>query len=162
MNQRKDGLARYENVGDDYLHKRKLKKSAGWLLLWSMGVGAVISGNYFGWNLGLCCRILGHGRRDRADGRHVFVHWYSALPKASAVLPHAGGFYSFARNAMGPTAGFDSGGVTDTIEYILSPAVIVVGIGGYLNTLIFGSAPDAAPAWTRIAVDAVLWFVSNT
>ncbi|HEY9845068.1 MAG TPA: amino acid permease, partial [Candidatus Caenarcaniphilales bacterium] len=50
-------------------------------------------------------------------------------------LPHAGGFYSFTRNAFGPFAGFLCG-VTITIEYVLTPAVIVFFIGSYLNTLL--------------------------
>ena len=37
----------------EYLEKRQLQKSAGWVLLWALGVGAVISGDYFGWNFGL-------------------------------------------------------------------------------------------------------------
>ena len=53
MSDKKSGLASYENVDSDYLEKRSLKKSAGWVLLWALGVGAVISGDYFGWNIGL-------------------------------------------------------------------------------------------------------------
>ena len=53
MSDKKSGLASYENVDSDYLEKRSLKKSAGWVLLWALGVGAVISGDYFGWNFGL-------------------------------------------------------------------------------------------------------------
>ncbi len=44
---------RYENVDASYLEQRKLKKSAGWIMLWALGVGAVISGDFGGWNLGL-------------------------------------------------------------------------------------------------------------
>ena len=38
------GGATYENVDSAYLAQRKLRKSAGWVLLWALGVGAVISG----------------------------------------------------------------------------------------------------------------------
>ena len=31
----------------------QLKKTLGPFMLWGLGVGYVISGNYFGWNLGL-------------------------------------------------------------------------------------------------------------
>ena len=47
------GFIRYQNVGTEYLEKRTLKKKAGWLSLWALGVGVVISGEYFGWNFGL-------------------------------------------------------------------------------------------------------------
>ena len=43
----------YDHVTEDYLKQRKLEKKAGWVLLWGLGVGAVISGDYFGWNFGL-------------------------------------------------------------------------------------------------------------
>ena len=58
-----------------------------------------------------------------------------SIAELSAALPHAGGFYSFTRSAFGPLGGFVCG-VTDTIEYVLTPAVIAVGIGGYLHGLL--------------------------
>ena len=43
----------YERFGEEHLEKRSLQKKAGWSLLWGLGVGAVISGEHFGWNFGL-------------------------------------------------------------------------------------------------------------
>jgi ethanolamine permease len=57
-----------------------------------------------------------------------------SISELSAAMPHAGGFYSFTRHAFGPLGGFLCG-VTDAIEYILTPAVVVVGVAGYLNVL---------------------------
>jgi ethanolamine permease len=65
----------------------------------------------------------------------MYVCMVCSIAELSAALPHAGGFYSFTRNAFGPLGGYLCG-VTDTIEYVLSPAVIAVGIGGYLKTLV--------------------------
>ena len=62
-----------------------------------------------------------------------------------AALPHAGGAYSFGRSAFGPWGGFVAG-LACNIEYVLTPAVIVVGIGGYLGT-VFETPPAWAPAW---------------
>ena len=36
MPEKRSGLARYEDVGSDYLDRRKLRKSAGWSLLWRL------------------------------------------------------------------------------------------------------------------------------
>ena len=47
------GFVRYQNVNAEYLEKRSLTKKASWLSLWALGVGVVISGEYFGWNFGL-------------------------------------------------------------------------------------------------------------
>jgi len=44
----------YENVANDYFDQRQLKKDkAGWVLLASLGVSYVISGDFAGWNFGL-------------------------------------------------------------------------------------------------------------
>ena len=43
----------YTPAGDDYLAQRQLRRHARVPHLWAMGVGAVISGDFFGWNFGL-------------------------------------------------------------------------------------------------------------
>jgi ethanolamine permease len=60
-------------------------------------------------------------------------------------LPHAGGAYSFARTAMGPWGGYVTG-LAENMEYILTPAAIVVGLGGYLGA-IFGTPKSFEPVW---------------
>lgn len=46
------GAASYSEVDSQYLEARQLRKSAGWVLLCALGVGAVISGDFFGWQYG--------------------------------------------------------------------------------------------------------------
>lgn len=146
MNRNRDGVARYEQVDDSYLQQRTLKRSAGWKLLWALGVGAVISGDYFGWNFGLDAGGFWGLSIATVVMAAMYVCMVYSIAELSAALPYAGGFYTFVRNALGPTAGFICG-VTDTIEYVITPAVIVVGIGGYLNALVYGTStvPDWAP-----------------
>jgi ethanolamine permease len=140
-------VARYEHVDAAYLEQRALRKSAGWVLLWALGVGAVISGDYFGWSFGLAVGGFGGLAAATLLMAVMYVCMVFSIAELSAALPHAGGFYSFARSALGPTAGFICG-VTDTIEYVLTPAVIVVGIGGYLGALL----PAVPPT--------LLWFAA--
>ena len=154
MSEKKTGLASYENVDGDYLEKRSLKKSAGWVLLWALGVGAVISGDYFGWNFGLeAGGFWGLGIATLVMAV-MYVCMVFSIAELSAALPHAGGFYSFVRNAFGPTGGFICG-LTDAIEYVLTPAVIVVAIGGYMNRLVGGLSGEEFsgydPAWWVLA-----------
>ncbi len=130
-------LVNYEHVDEAYLEKRQLKKSAGWMLLWALGVGAVISGDYFGWNFGLLAGGFWGLTIATCLMAVMYVCLVFSIAELSAALPHAGGFYSFTRSAFGPMGGFICG-VTDTIEYVITPAVIVVGIGGYMNTLVPG------------------------
>lgn len=51
-----------------------------------------------------------------------------SLAEMSPAMPHTGGAYSFARIAMGPWGGFITG-LAETIEYIITPAVIVFFLG---------------------------------
>ena len=43
----------YTKVDQSYFEKRGLRRYAGVWSLWALGVGAVISGHFSGWNLGL-------------------------------------------------------------------------------------------------------------
>ena len=141
MTAKKFGVARYENVAEGYLAKRSLRKSAGWVLLWALGVGAVISGDFAGWNAGL----LHGGFWGLAIATMLMAIMYVCIvftiAELSAALPHAGGFFSFTRNAFGPTGGFICG-LTDAIEYIITPAVIVYFIGGYMEKLVPGVSEE--------------------
>lgn len=129
------GGVRYESVDGEYLEQRRLRRSAGWVLLWALGVGAVISGDFFGWNFGLAAGGFTGLAVATLLMAAMYVCMIYCIAELSAALPHAGGFYSFTRNAFGPWGGYVVG-VTDTIEYVLTPAVIVVAIGSYLKTLL--------------------------
>jgi ethanolamine permease len=72
-----------------------------------------------------------------------------SIAEMSPALPHTGGAYSFARSSMGPWGAYVTG-LAENMEYILTPAVIVVGIGGYLGA-IFGTPDAYAPLWWLVA-----------
>lgn len=131
------GIARYEQVSDEYLENRKLRKSAGWILLWALGVGAVISGDFAGWSTGLTHAGFWGLLIATFLMAVMYVCMVFTIAELSAAMPHAGGFFSFTRSAFGPTGGFICG-LTDTIEYVITPAVIVFFIGGYMQTLLPG------------------------
>ena len=129
------GIVRYESVSQDYLEKRQLRRSAGWVLLWALGVGAVISGDYSGWNFGLASGGFGGLVIATLLMAVMYVCMVYSIAELSAALPHAGGFYAFTRSAFGPLGGFICG-VTDTIEYVVTPAVVVFFISSYMQTLL--------------------------
>jgi ethanolamine permease len=128
-----------------YLEKRELKRHAGVLDLWALGVGAVISGDFFGWNFGLVTSGFGGLLAALAVMTVLYIGLCFSIAEMSPALPHTGGAYSFARTAMGPWGGYLTG-LAENMEYILTPAVIVVGVGGYLGA-IFGTPPAWAPLW---------------
>lgn len=128
------GMARYEDVDSSYLEKRQLQRSAGWVLLWALGVGAVISGEFSGWNLGLGVGGFGGLAVATVLMAVMYLCMVFSIAELSSALPHAGGSYSFSRNAFGPFGGFING-VTDAAEFVLTPAVVVFFIGETLAAL---------------------------
>ena len=109
--------------GADYFEKRGLTRHAGAWSLWALGVAAVISGDFSGWNLGI--GEAGWGGMLVATvviGLMYLLMVYS-IAEMSATMPHTGGAYSFARSAMGPWGGFVTG-LAETIEYVITTAVV--------------------------------------
>ena len=51
MSERKVGSVTYQEVGEEYFQQRGLRRHAAFWSLWSLGVAAVISGDFYGWNL---------------------------------------------------------------------------------------------------------------
>src|SRR5215212_7429144 len=148
--QRRVGAITYRDADQDYFDKRRLRRHAGVWSLWALGVAAVISGDFFGWNFGLA-----YGFGGLLVATVVITVMYFGLcfsiAEMSPALPHTGGAYSFARSAMGPWGGFATG-VAETIEYVVTPAVVVVGIGGYMNSIsddLFGFTLSQ-PVWWLI------------
>jgi ethanolamine permease len=135
----------YTRPEHGYFERRSLRRHARVLHLWALGVGAVISGDFFGWNFGLIEGGFGGMLAALSIMTLLFLGLCCGIAEMSPALPHAGGAYSFARTAMGPWGGYITG-LAENMEYILTPAVIVVGIGGYLGT-IFGTSPHWAPIW---------------
>jgi ethanolamine permease len=142
--QSSSGGVSYKQVGADYFEKRGLKRYAKVWSLWALGVGAVISGHYSGWNFGLA---NGFGSMLAALFIIAAMYWglIFSLAEMSPALPHTGAAYSFARSAMGPWGGMFTG-LAESIEYILTPAVIVFFIGSYM-TAIFETPPEWQPLW---------------
>ena len=144
----------YERVDAGYFEQRGLRRHAGVWSLWALGVGAVISGDFFGWNFGLAAGGFGGLLLATLVITALYVGLCFSIAEMSAALPHTGGAYSFARSAMGPWGAYLTG-LAENMEYILTPAVIVVGIGGYLGA-IFDTPDAAAPLWWLAAYAAFI------
>jgi ethanolamine permease len=147
----------YESVSSDYLDKRQLKKgAAGWILLASLGVSYVISGDFAGWNFGLGQGGFG----GMLIATILMALMYSckvlALAELSASLPTAGGGYSFARRALGPWGGYLTG-TAILLEYAIAPAAIAIFIGGYVNELFGLDGPLVYAAFYAVFIGIHLW-----
>ena len=136
---------RYERVGEEYFERRTLRRYAGVGSLWALGVGAVISGHFSGWNLGLAPGGFGGLLIAGILIGLMYVCLCYCLAEMSPALPHTGAAYSFARSAMGPWGGYVTG-LAENIEYVITPAVITFFIGAYMGG-IFGTPDWFQPVW---------------
>jgi ethanolamine permease len=142
--QREVGIS-YHSVSINYFEDRELRRHAGVFYLWALGVAAVISGDFSGWNLGFAVGGWGGMFVGTIIITIMYLGLTYSIAEMSPALPHTGGAYSFARTAFGPWGGFITG-VAENVEYVLTPAVIVYFIGAYL-TAIFDLPAESQPIW---------------
>ena len=140
-----EGGVSYRIPEKDYFDQRELRRHAGVFYLWALGVAAVISGDFSGWNLGFTVGGWGGMFVATIIITVMYLGLTYSIAEMSPALPHTGGAYSFARTAFGPWGGFITG-VAENIEYVLTPAVIVYFIGTYL-TAIFETPIAFQPLW---------------
>jgi ethanolamine permease len=135
----------YTKADADYFAKRGLQRYAGVWSLWALGVGAVISGHFSGWNFGFGAGGWGGLLVAGILIAIMYLGLVFCIAEMSPALPHTGAAYSFARTAMGPWGGFLTG-LCENVEYVVTPAVVVFFIGSYL-TGIFETGPAFQPIW---------------
>ena len=108
-------------------------------MLWGLGVGYVISGMYFGWNLGL----EKGGTLGLAIATLFIILMYLAFTfsysELASAIPKAGGAFDYATRALGKDLGFITG-MAQNIEFIFAPPAIAFAIGSYFN-LFFPQLP---------------------
>lgn len=112
--------------------KIELKRSLGPLSVWGMGVGYVISGMYFGWNLGLPQSGPYGMLVATAIVTLMYVCFVLSYSELAAAIPRAGGVFVYSQRALGAFAGFIAG-LAQNIEFVFAPPAIAAAIGAYLN-----------------------------
>src|SRR5881409_843441 len=123
----------------EYLKEHALKKPMGVLHIWALGVGVVITGEYFGWNPGL--------KEGGPIGMllaslfvcALYMMWVLALSELSVAMPFAGGPLAYGRRAVGPWFGFVMGW-SMFLECLFATIGTAIATGSYvyfiLNLLI--------------------------
>lgn len=145
MAQEPSGVA-YQQVDADYFSKRGLNKYAGVASLWALGVGAVISGHFSGWNFGFATGGWGGMLAAGVIIAVMYLGLTFSIAEMSAALPHTGAAYSFARSAMGPWGGFLTG-LCENVEYVITPAVVVTFITSYVISIFGFNAAYSPLIW---------------
>ncbi|MDP6447879.1 MAG: amino acid permease, partial [Pirellulaceae bacterium] len=123
----------------------ELKKSLGPVMLWGLGVGYVISGEYFGWNLGLA--------EGGAYGMLfafvlitlMYVAFVFSYAELACAIPRAGGVFVYGIRALGPFWGY-IGGVAQVVEFVFAPPAIAMAIGAYAGTWLGDVDPRVSAA----------------
>ena len=109
-----------------------LRRTLTPLMLWGLGTGYVISGMYFGWNLGL----EKGGTLGLAIATGGIILMYLAFTfsyaELACAIPKAGGVFDYAHRAMGRDAAFVAG-MAQHIEFVFAPPAIALSIGAYFN-----------------------------
>ncbi|MGZ8558501.1 MAG: ethanolamine permease [Chitinophagaceae bacterium] len=110
----------------------QLSRSLGPLMLWGMGVGYVISGMYFGWNLGLAAG----GTYGLAIATFFIIILYITFTfsytELACAIPKAGGVFDYANRGLGKDLGFIAG-MAQIIEFVFAPPAIAAAIGAYFH-----------------------------
>src|SRR5664279_2459481 len=117
----------------------ELKRTLSPFLLWGLGVGYVISGMYFGWNLGLEQGGTGGLAIATAFIILLYTTFTFSYAELAAAIPRAGGAFDYAHRALGRDLGFIAG-MAQNIEFIFAPPAIAFAIGAYFN-LFFPQIP---------------------
>ncbi|EGZ27827.1 hypothetical protein PHYSODRAFT_321553 [Phytophthora sojae] len=130
-----DGLLTPENEGHRYAKTPHL---------WALGVGAVIGGEFYGWQSSL---IAGF------NGLLILLVFVTTLytlltfsiAEMSASIPSGGGPYVFSLHGIGPKAAYFAG-LAEIVKVISTVATTTYGIFLYLDAL-FGLNTSYAPIW---------------
>src|SRR5260370_2439839 len=112
-----------------FLAEHSLKKPLNVLDIWALGVGVVITGEYFGWNFAL---------KDNGPVAVLiaslivcllYLTWVLALCELSVAMPFAVGPLAYGRRAAGPGLGFVMGWSMD-LEWQVATIATAPATGG--------------------------------
>lgn len=109
-----------------------LRRTLGPVMLWGLGVGYVISGEYFGWNLGLPLGGTWGMLAATLVITLMYVGFTLSYAELACALPKAGGVFVYAERALGPFWGFLAG-LVQVIEFVFAPPAIAMAIGAYVQ-----------------------------
>jgi ethanolamine permease len=141
-----------------FLQQHALKKPLRVLDIWALGVGVVVAGAYFGWNLGL---------KDNGPVAVLlasmivcllYLSWVLALTELSVAMPFAGGPLAYGRMAGNPLLGFIMGW-SMLLECLFAAISTALAAGGYIAFLIHQKDPNPVVKVVAGVAAVVIFFV---
>jgi ethanolamine permease len=141
----------------EYIRRHVLRKPMGVVHIWALGVGAVITGEYFGWNFGL---PLGGPIGVLVAALIVsvlYLAWVLTLSELSVAMPFAGGPLAYGRRAVGKCFGFLMGW-SMLLECFFATVGTALATGAYVAFLANPEAPDSLVATACAVLCALVFF----
>src|SRR5438309_2451560 len=145
-----------------YRKEHALKKPMGVLHIWALGVGVVITGEYFGWNQGLNAGGPIGMLLATLFVCVLYMTWVLALSELSVAMPFAGGPLAYGRRAVGPAFGFFMGW-SMFLEALFATIGTAIATGGYIyfvcNLFFTGLDKELATTVAGLATVAIFALV---
>jgi len=141
-----------------YIREHALYKPLRVIHVWALGVGVVITGEYFGWNFGL---PIGGPVGVLVASLIVcvlYLAWVLALSELSVAMPFAGGPLAFGRRAVGKWFGFLMGW-SMFLECLFATIGTGLAAGGYIAFLIKPDHPNRNVTTAFAVACALVFFV---
>ena len=123
----------------------QLKKTLGPMTLWGLGVGYVISGEYFGWNLGLPAGGSAGLLIAFLLVTTMYVTFVFSYAELACAIPRAGGGFVYGIRGLGHFGGYLTG-VAQVIEFVFAPPAIAMAVGANAQVWF----PDVDPRWIAL------------
>ncbi len=142
----------------EYIRAHVLKRPLRVIHIWALGVGVVITGEYFGWNYGL---PLGGPLGVLIASLIVcvlYLAWVMALSELSVAMPFAGGPLAYGRRAVGKWFGFIMGW-SMFLECLFAAIGTALAAGGYVAFLLSPNQPHSLVKTVAAIVCALVFFV---
>ncbi len=142
----------------DYIREHVLKKPLRVIHIWALGVGVVITGEYFGWNFGL---PVGGPIGVLIASLIVcvlYLTWVLTLSELSVTMPFAGGPMAYGRRAVGKWFGFLMGW-SMFLECLFAAIGTALATGGYIAFLLNPERPDRIVTTAGAVFCALVFFV---
>lgn len=140
-----------------YVADHSLKRPLRVLDIWALGVGVVITGEYFGWNLAL---------KDNGPIAVLiaslivcvlYLTWVLALSELSVGMPFAGGPLAYGRRAVDGSLGFVMGW-SMFLESQFATIATALATGGYIAFLLNPDDPSSTvQVWTALGTVAIFF-----
>jgi ethanolamine permease len=133
-----------------------LQRSLGPWMLWGLGVGYVIGGEYFGWNLGLVAGGSIGMLVAFVIVTLLYVTFVFCYCEMACAVPKAGGVFDYAQLGLGKFWAYVSG-LAQVLEFLFAPPALAMAVGAYLvpvlpESLNMGPKPLAIAALGLVTI----------